>query len=616
MPSPINDALGQMKRSFWDNRSLPPVRLSNPATEFVDNRVAIKGCKKVDIDTIESSPQLPDHLGKRIPAQEDGPVPQEREEEDAHCKQFAEALQSFESSLPDKYKTRFNLQDKHNWSEVIEEATIAEMKYKKKAGKESPFGKVRGFFRSLQKKSAAVEGWLEMLPTQSEYGSLICGGCKMILRAAARMDEIREFIVKAMAAIPDEVEKAQLIIDYNRDLDTSRRLYRSVSSLYHTVFGVLEHIITWYSRKSAARHLKSVLQQGTYEKELEEKVNIFKAAVAAVKAEAELCGLRRLSSIQEDVRKILLGVEEFLRSNPRLHPKTAQALKDLYIQPPTPKRKAISRQSLCESVLRYEEDIPSVDLTAVMHQGSELSLKEQDRIVYVIESQSLRGWLLNPKNAVLLVRGNSDDLDSGGTAMSFVAGHVIQSTRQAYKGRLLCLYWFAGQHRNVRNDANASVDGIMRSLIGQLLYMYSKFDLYFIKRNTAVAMHEGDLEVLCDVFDELIYQLPERTVVFIVIDWLACLEYHHRDDVEFLLGRLHAITRHARGKGSLFKLLLTHNGGAFRGAAKFDGPGEILDVPEDGDGNRMGFNKLMWDTKVSTEIDQLADRSKRQKYKD
>lgn len=275
--------------SLRDSRDLPPVQLSNPAREFVSSRVEINNPRKSDVTGVGNSHSEIDDSRKDLSAKEtDDSSRQNKEEEgeedeDAHCKQFAEVLQTFEDDLPSKYKTRFNLHGKHNWGEVIEEASIAEMKYRKKADKESPFGRVRGFFRSLQKKSPILDSWLELLPEESEYASLICGGFKIILRAAARMDEIKEFMVKAMATIPEEVESAQLMIDYNQDLDTSRRLYRKVSSLYYSVFGILEHIINWYGQRSAARHFKAILQQSIYEKELEDKVNDFKAAVLAVK---------------------------------------------------------------------------------------------------------------------------------------------------------------------------------------------------------------------------------------------------------------------------------------------------------------------------------------------
>ncbi|KAI1771510.1 hypothetical protein F4818DRAFT_205577 [Hypoxylon cercidicola] len=614
MPSLFGNSFTHMRGSVRDNRDLPPVELSNPASEFVKNRVEVNNPRKSDVSAAESDDAEDNSPKESSPKEADDPTLQ-NEGEDAHCKQFAEVLKTFENDLPTKYKTRFNLHGKHSWSEVVEEASIAEMKYRKKASKESPFGRVRGFFRSLQKKSPILDSWLDLLPDESEYASLICGGFKIILRAAARMDEIKEFMVRAMATIPEEVESAQLMIDYNQDLDTSRRLYKRVSSLYYSVFGILEHIINWYGQRSAARHFKAILQQSIYEKELEDKVNDFKAAVSAVKDQANLYGLRRLNDIYHGglaMQKLLQSLEEALRSNPRLHPQTGQPLQVQHTQPQAPRRRAISRQSLCDSVLRYEPDVPREDLTAIMHRGSELSLEEQDRIVYVIESQILRNWLLSPKNGILLVRENSSDIDSGTSAMSFVAAHVIQSTQQAQKRRLLCLHWFAGQHRNARGDADANVHGVVRSLIGQLLHRHGGFDLYFVKSSTALAIRDAnDLGVLCDVFDELLFQLPDKTVLFCVVDRLACLEYRHREQVQYLLERFRAVSRHASGKGILFKLLLTHAGGAFRAAAMFDGPGEILDVPEDGDGNRMGFNKLMWDLKVSSKIDHLAARPRR-----
>lgn len=277
MANLFSKSLAHMKGPFRDSRDLPPVQLSNPAKEFVESRVEINAV------TPKSSHRESDSSEEKSPPNEaDNPVLQS-EDEDTHCKHFAEVLQTFEDDLPSKYKTRFNLYGKHSWSEVIEEASIAEMKYRKKGDRESPFGKVRGCFRSLQKKAPMLEGWLVLLPDKSEYTSLICGGFKIILRAAARMDKIKEFMVKAMAAIPEEVESAQLMIDYNQDLDTSRRLYKSVSSMYLSIFAVLEHIINWYGQRSAGRHFKAILQQSIYEKELEDKINDFKTAVLSVK---------------------------------------------------------------------------------------------------------------------------------------------------------------------------------------------------------------------------------------------------------------------------------------------------------------------------------------------
>lgn len=274
-------SLDKAKKILRNKDSLAPVKLTDPAHEFVHNRVAIHSIGSSDPDNEERipAPAYGSHGNPESALFEQGV------EGDAHCEQFAEVLRSFEESLPDNLKTRFNLQAKHTWSEVISEAQFAEIKYNRRADKESPFGRVRGFFRILRSNSPAIQGWLDLLPTDSMYGSLICGGLKVILRAATRMDEVKDFIVGAMAAIPDEVEKAQLLIDYNEDQDTNRRLYNSVSSLYCAAFDILNEIINWFKEKSIKRHAKAFLQQDTYEKKLEEKVDVFKKAVLAVKGE-------------------------------------------------------------------------------------------------------------------------------------------------------------------------------------------------------------------------------------------------------------------------------------------------------------------------------------------
>ncbi|KAI1150758.1 hypothetical protein F4825DRAFT_425466 [Nemania diffusa] len=587
------------------------VKLTDPAQEFVINRVAVNGATSMPLEDEGPREELES-------VQSTNETRQDSTEEDIHCTHFAEVLQSFEDSLPNDLKTGFNIQSTHTWAEVISEAKCAEIKYNKKADKESPFGRVRGFFRSLRSNSPAIQNWLSLLPSDSMYGSLICGGFKVILRAATRMDEIKEFIVGAMAAIPDEVDKAQLLIDYNTDQDVNRRLYTSVSSLYIAVLGILNHIIVWYKEKSLKRHVKALLYQETYEKNLETKVDTFKRAVLAVKSEAEICGFRRLQIVDERTKgqsKMLEEIVLLLRSNPNIDFRTGQFRQYPFATAgqTTLKRRAISRQSLCEAVLRYDENIPSDDLAAILHGGSNLSLKGQDRVVYVIESEALKAWLLNSNNAALLIRGSSEHLESDESAISFVVAHLVQSTQKAqHASRILGLFWFTKQHQNKSRDADANVHGVIRSLIGQLVYGYGEFDLYFIKRSHATAIREdNDIKTLCDVFDNLIYQLPEKTIVFCIIDGLSCLEYSEKHDVQYVVQRLLSIVRHSNENGSMFKLLLTHAGGTFRAATTFVGRGEILDVPEDGNGKGMGFTRLMWDGNVDDKFQRLAKRSAR-----
>jgi len=287
MPKPFSDIFSRNKTQSQEGHDPLTIQLKTPAQEFVDNHVRLNSRKAVENRT-PSNPEGDSSASPTSKAAENtegGFFNPPSDEPDRHCKHFKEALQSFEENLPKKFKTSFDISEKHNWDEVIAEAKIAELKYKKKGTGESPFGKVRGFFRALQRDTATPQGWLEIMPTQSEYASVICGGFKVLLRAASRMDEIREFILRALATIPDEVENAQLMIDFHQGLKPSRRLYDKVSELYISIFSLLNHVVYWFNQRSAMRNLKALLQQGSYERELEEKITEFKDSVQAVKEE-------------------------------------------------------------------------------------------------------------------------------------------------------------------------------------------------------------------------------------------------------------------------------------------------------------------------------------------
>jgi hypothetical protein len=238
--------------------------------------------------------------------------------------------------------------------------------------------------------------------------------------------------------------------------------------------------------------------------------------------------------------------------------------------------------------------------------GHELNLKEQDRIIYAIENRGFKNWLASPRSSALVVQGNATNLDGPITAMSFLAAHIINSVNTVANSQMICLHWFTSEHVSVR-DIDGNAPSIMRSLIGQLVSLYKGFDLYFIKRSTAKAIREfNDLEVLCNVFDELIAQIPKKSTVFCVIDSLARLEYGHKEQVAFLAKRLHQTARWAGEGGSRFKLLLTHPGGAFGAASKFSTDTEMVTLPEDISGDRMGFNRLIWESKAGEKISELS----------
>ena len=85
-----------------------------------------------------------------------------------------------EANKKEKLKQNINITDNHTWDEVCEELKKAMLVY----NEESVKG-FRGFFRksarSFGDNSSTFKSWLDFLPTESHYLSILCGGLKLVL---------------------------------------------------------------------------------------------------------------------------------------------------------------------------------------------------------------------------------------------------------------------------------------------------------------------------------------------------------------------------------------------------------------------------------------------------
>ena len=75
-------------------------------------------------------------------------------------------------------KSEIDWQHAHTWEEVLEEVEEAAASFNDSS---STWGKVRKAFRSIGSNDTVFKAWLEFLPTQSQYCSIVCGGLKLIL---------------------------------------------------------------------------------------------------------------------------------------------------------------------------------------------------------------------------------------------------------------------------------------------------------------------------------------------------------------------------------------------------------------------------------------------------
>ncbi|KAF2705208.1 hypothetical protein K504DRAFT_515057 [Pleomassaria siparia CBS 279.74] len=523
-------------------------------------------------------------------------------------RRFAQAMKEYENALDTKAKKKLVLGTSlHTWEEVLTEVDTASTEYHDPSGR---LGKIRKAFRSIGNKAGPASAWFGLLPSESEYLSIVCGGLKLMVGAASRLQDLREDIADALIDIPT------ILFTTNQALNTftrSKQLHQRSSEVFVAIIAVLQHILTYYKVKS------TMFKQGEHERKLTDKLDILKARADRCERIAQTCHhqltkhtntsvraahkdvnrnatelhqhlhINRLEaheqhtvmsdnvqSLTEQFQQLqylshcVLGT--FLASNDRLHPKT-QDLRG----PTLPLKKALSAPALkklrdnteqgCLAALNYENSATDSDIQRNLRCIHTLPRPAQDRVIAIIRHHKFQSWLVDLNPSVLFLNGNHVSMSPiRQTPTSFVCAKLAYSIRTG-RDKLgessstvhfstMVLSFFCAEHLDQKDPLYGAVS-IMQSLIAQLLVNYKAFDIAVIQR-LKKAYHE-DLDVLCAKFKDLIRHLPNKMIVFCVVDAITMHEESElrRKDVAFVLQTLVNGTTGKEGRQCLFKLLIT-----------------------------------------------------------
>ncbi len=94
---------------------------------------------------------------------------------------FKHELHLYEDGADQKYKTGIDLMTSHTWKDVMAEVENARSKYTG-VGKKGIRKKIGNGWKSFISAAPAIEAWLELLPNNTLYGSVLCGGLTIILK--------------------------------------------------------------------------------------------------------------------------------------------------------------------------------------------------------------------------------------------------------------------------------------------------------------------------------------------------------------------------------------------------------------------------------------------------
>lgn len=549
-------------------------------------------------------------------------------------------MKAYQTQDRDDARAKLGLISESKWSAVLDEIQQAEQDAVVN-GTKGILGAIRKCSRKLGDSGGAFIGWLQMLPDDA-YGSIICGGLKLIINAAIRHRDICNEVFDAIGEIPEVIRAAEFSFTEYRSDELNVR----IATLYKDITLCLRGILDFYKErapgrtKSIARNVVRAVGKGpNYGKQLELQIATVRNSAGAVKQEADRCLHRRVGAIRSNqefqtrqTAEIKEQGTENLKMNKELKDQGKITLKHgeeslnlmshlyagLKYQYQCQERKweererrqreeyasvrqqldSISRAVTPEIVRRLgpsvqqvvrilasNPEVASQDLQNILQEGELFSTKLQTQASAFMGSQKLQDWLTSTTSSSLFAQMESGE-NNPISALSFVSSLLYQ-TLQASEQTLPLLY-VCGLHTDWYRDAFPCAEGMLQSLLVQLLVglEHENVSLDFIDQALFHGLEKADLVSLCTVFEALIDQIPPSTILFVIVDGVSFYETQDR-----VPGTCHAISKFieiAETAGKAMKLLVTCpgvSGYVRKGFCDED----ILWIADAGDGAGDGF---------------------------
>lgn len=256
--------------------------------------------------------------------------------------------------------------------------------------------------------------------------------------------------------------------------------------------------------------------------------------------------------------------------------------------------------------LDYEDSVLEQDVEAKLQTIWTSPRQDQDRVVAIMRSHKLQKWITTTESSALFINANH----KGPTRQqptSFICAKLVDSimpsasNAQPKHRMTLPLAFFCGEHLQ-KDDLDSGPDGMMRSLVAQLLLAYRDFDLRTIQRMQD--LNYDDVDDLCDVFDLLVMQLPHYIVVFCVVDAISFYEDNPTvcEEASIVVQTLVDVVQRTNENGCAFKLLfMSPWNSRFLYKDMLDQEGDVVwmpaKVPAQG-----GFTGMKWSASVGSTL--------------
>ena len=232
-------------------------------------------------------------------------------------------MRQYEREAKKKYRTGMDPDKTHTITQ-LESAIAKSIEKHDDEEAKGYWGRINIAFRKLGGKKEDINGWLGLLPSESQYFSVICGGFKLIIevsrpflirlswyantaQAAARLSKVHGEVLDALERIPGIIDSAQRVLRIYND---SERLECLSKSFYMSILSALGHIMHYLQEKASSR-IKVFLMPSGFKEQLIKNIDAIAKDKDAFNEEANICQKEMLERVEnqgeqtgDDIRRM------------------------------------------------------------------------------------------------------------------------------------------------------------------------------------------------------------------------------------------------------------------------------------------------------------------------
>jgi hypothetical protein len=233
----------------------------------------------------------------------------------------------------------------------------------------------------------------------------------------------------------------------------------------------------------------------------------------------------------------------------------------------------------------FDPDQIQTDAASLCESRYRLTASEQDRVVAFMRDERLRAYVTSHSASQLLVHGRSKSLTLSATSVVCARlFQVLHRSAEVYPQQIIPLGFFCGQHIR-SDDFDAHPPGALLNLLLQLVYEIQRQNIPINSAEMQTeleSLHQDDIESIAQLMANVVDQLPEHSLLYLIIDGVSFYEDSSRyKEMKKMVSML--LNMGASCRRPVFKLLMSAPGStlyAWEIFKKFQalGEAEIIDV--------------------------------------